>query len=102
MNTGGDVNIGIAFNTDSLTIVPHMTMGAGYDVLRHGSDHIHVGVITGQYYDMPVVAPGRMHLRGGLGATINAGAYRAGLEYKLDSMSNYISHGVNATIKISF
>lgn len=102
LNTGGDVNIGISFQGDMFTISPHVMMGAGYDVLHHGSDHIRVGVITGQRYNMPVSAPGRTHLRGGLGATVSSGAMRGTLAYKLDSMADYISHTINAGIKISF
>lgn len=102
LNTGGELNIGITFRGDMLTWVPHVTMGAGYDVIHNGSDHIRVGVITGQHYQMPVSAPARTHLNGGLGVTVSGGAMRAALEYRMDSVSDYISHGVNATIKISF
>ncbi len=102
MNAGGDVQMGVAFDTSMFTIAPRVTLGAGYDIIHNGTDNIRVGVITGQHYDIPVSGLGRTTLRGGLGVAVRGGAIVGDIAYTLDSRADYISHNVTATLKIAF
>ncbi len=102
LTAGADVRLGMDFSGGGVVFSPNINIGAGYDIIHNGTDNVHVGVISGGHYDMPVVAPNRTGLRGGLGIGMYGAGISGDVRYQLDSRSDYIAHTVAATLKITF
>ena len=102
LSVDGGASMAINFPVGAMLVRPKITMGAGYDVINNGTDHVRARLISGQSYSMPVHAPNRTELRAGGGIGLYASRVAVDATYTLHSRSDYISHDVKAVMKIAF
>ncbi len=98
----GTLTFGYDFNLSGTKISPWISMGGAYDAISNGTDAIHVRVISGQSYYIPIDAPTRGAVNAEIGLTATSGMFGGGLRYKLDMRSDYTSHTAMADIKFLF
>lgn len=102
LNASGQIQLSYDFVGDDFMVRPYVSLGAGYDVISHGTDSIRVRVLSGRTFDMPVDAPARFAFDGGAGIGMHTGGFYVGLNYKLDMRSDYVAHTGMLNLKLAF
>lgn len=102
MNVGGAARVGANVPIGPVTLRPSLNAGAGYDIISNGTDNISTRVITGRTYDMPVRAPNRTAMRGGVGFGVYSGIIAFDAEYRIDIRNDYVAHNLMGNFKVAF
>lgn len=102
LSINGGLRAGITFGAAGILIQPTVHVGAGYDVIHNGTDHVATRLITGESYNMPVHSPERTELRAGGEIGLYMSQVSATAGYTLHSRSDYIAHEIKAILKIAF
>ena len=102
LNVSAAVDMGVNFVGTDFVVRPSVQIGGGYDLISHGTDSMRVRLINGGVYYIPIDTPHRTSLNGELGINFYTAHMVAGLNYRIDVRSDYMSHTINATLKIGF
>ncbi|MDR1360890.1 MAG: autotransporter domain-containing protein [Rickettsiales bacterium] len=97
-----NLRIGGDFIRGDFLFAPNVFIGGSYDAMRGGSNVISATLSNGAEYFIPVESPDPAALNAGLGLAMTGEIFVAGLEYRLDSRQNFMSHTVSANFRMKF
>lgn len=95
-------SIGFDFVGNGFTVRPTIFGGGTYDIISHGTDSVSVRVANAGTYSIPVQTPGRAGFTGGAGIGVYGARFFAGLDWRMDILTDYTAHTGMAQIKIKF
>lgn len=102
METSAGIDLSFDFIGSDFVVRPTLHLGGGYDIISHGSDELHVQLIDNQFYNIPVEAPEKAHLKAGLGLNFYNEYFTAGIEYLFNMRKDYMNNIIMAKLKIAF
>ncbi len=102
MTVGARAHMAADFVSLGFALRPRISMGAGYDFISNGTDDMHVNVVGGGQYMIPIVTPSEFSLSGAVGLDVFYSFLGMGLEYKLDVRSDYLAQTVAFNVKVIF
>lgn len=102
LTAGVRVDLAADFSSLGFLLRPSISLGAGYDLIKNGTDSVNVNIIGGGQYLIPIVTPNELALMGAVGIDVFYGFLGMGLQYKMDMRSNYLAQTAAFNLKVIF